>query len=358
LPVFLVFLSFSTANLTKLSQKSILILGIESSCDDTSAAILKNDAILSNVTAGQKVHEEFGGVVPELASRAHQQNIIPVVEAAIKRANVELKDIDAIAFTRGPGLMGSLVVGTAFAKSLSLALNKPLLDVNHMHAHILAHFIDEGQEMPEFPFLCLTVSGGHTQIVRVNSPLDLEIIGSTIDDAAGEAFDKIAKIIGLPYPGGPLVDKLAQEGNPTKFTFAKPQIADYNYSFSGLKTSVLYFLQKQLKENPNFIEENKADICASVQHTIIEILFKKIIKASTDLSINQIAIAGGVSANSGLRKRLIELGEEQKWKVFIPKFEYCTDNAGMIAIAGKFLYEAGIFADQSISANPRLNFKR
>ncbi|MFN6075349.1 MAG: tRNA (adenosine(37)-N6)-threonylcarbamoyltransferase complex transferase subunit TsaD, partial [Fluviicola sp.] len=298
-----------------MSQKSILILGIESSCDDTSAAILKNDAILSNVTAGQKVHEEFGGVVPELASRAHQQNIIPVVEAAIKRANVELKDIDALAFTRGPGLMGSLVVGTAFAKSLSLALNKPLLDVNHMHAHILAHFIDEGQEMPEFPFLCLTVSGGHTQIVRVNSPLDLEIIGSTIDDAAGEAFDKIAKIIGLPYPGGPLVDKLAQEGNPTKFTFAKPQIADYNYSFSGLKTSVLYFLQKQLKENPNFIEENKADICASVQHTIIEILFKKIIKASTDLSINQIAIAGGVSANSGLRKRLIELGEEQKWKV-------------------------------------------
>lgn len=341
-----------------MNQKSILILGIESSCDDTSAAIIKNDAILSNITAGQKVHEEFGGVVPELASRAHQQNIIPVVDAAIKKANIELKDIDAIAFTRGPGLMGSLVVGTAFAKSLALALNKPLLDVNHMHAHILAHFIDEGQEMPEFPFLCLTVSGGHTQIVRVNSPLDLEIIGSTIDDAAGEAFDKIAKIIGLPYPGGPLVDKFALEGDPTKFTFSKPQLADYNYSFSGLKTSVLYFLQKQLKENPNFIEENKADICASVQHTIIEILFKKLIKASTDLSINQIAIAGGVSANSGLRKRLVELGEKQKWKVFIPKFEYCTDNAGMIAIAGKFLYEAEIFADQSISANPRLNFKR
>ena len=233
LPVFLVFLSFSTANLTKLSQKSILILGIESSCDDTSAAIIKNDAILSNVlTAGQKVHEEFGGVVPELASRAHQQNIIPVVDAAIKKANIDLKDIDAIAFTRGPGLMGSLVVGTAFAKSLALALNKPLLDVNHMHAHILAHFINQGQEMPEFPFLCLTVSGGHTQIVRVNSPLDLEIIGTTIDDAAGEAFDKIAKIIGLPYPGGPLVDKFAQEGDPTKFTFSKPQLADYNYSFS------------------------------------------------------------------------------------------------------------------------------
>lgn len=358
MPVFLVFLSFSSANLTKLSQKSILILGIESSCDDTSAAILKNDTILSNITAGQKVHEEFGGVVPELASRAHQQNIIPVVDSALKKANVTLNEIDAIAFTIGPGLMGSLVVGTAFAKSVALALEKPLLDVNHMHAHILAHFIDEGQKKPTFPFLCLTVSGGHTQIVRVNSPLDLEIIGSTIDDAAGEAFDKIAKIIGLPYPGGPLVDKLAKEGDPTKFIFSKPQIQGYNYSFSGLKTSVLYFLQKQTRENPNFIEENKADICASVQSTIIEILFKKLIKAAKDLSINQVAIAGGVSANSGLRTKLLEVGEKNNWDVFIPKFEYCTDNAAMIAIAGKFLFEAEIFADQSINADPRLNFKR
>jgi N6-L-threonylcarbamoyladenine synthase len=347
-----------SANLTKLSQKSIVILGIESSCDDTSAAIIKNNAILSNIIAGQKIHEEFGGVVPELASRAHQQNIIPVVDTALKQANLSISDIDAIAFTRGPGLMGSLVVGTSFAKSVALALNIPLLDVNHMHAHILAHFIDEGQEVPTFPFLCLTVSGGHTQIVRVNSPIDLSIIGTSIDDAAGEAFDKIAKIIGLTYPGGPLVDKLAKSGNPLAFTFSKPQVTGYDYSFSGLKTSVLYFLQKQQKENPNFIEENKVDICASVQHTILEILFKKLIAASTDLKIKNIAIAGGVSANSGLRKRLQEEGEKRNWKVFVPKFEYCTDNAAMIAIAGKFLFEAGIFADQSVSANPRLQFVR
>ncbi len=263
-----------------MSQKSIVILGIESSCDDTSAAIIKNDTILSNIIAGQKVHEEYGGVVPELASRAHQQNIIPVVDAALKKANMKVSDIDAIAFTRGPGLMGSLVVGTAFAKSFALALNIPLLDVNHMHAHILAHFINEGQDFPAFPFLCLTVSGGHTQIVRVNSPTDLQVIGTTIDDAAGEAFDKIGKIIGLPYPGGPFVDKFAQEGNPFAFTFSKPNLVGYNYSFSGLKTSVLYYLQKQQKENPHFIEENKADICASVQHTILEILFKKLVLAS------------------------------------------------------------------------------
>lgn len=341
-----------------MSQKALVILGIESSCDDTSAAIIKNDTILSNITAGQAIHELYGGVVPELASRAHQQNIIPVVDAALKKAGVTLKELDAIAFTRGPGLMGSLVVGTSFAKATALALDIPLLDVNHMHGHILAHFINEGQEMPNFPFICLTVSGGHTQLVVVESPLAMKIVGSTIDDAAGEAFDKIAKIIGLPYPGGPLVDKLAQIGNPNRFEFAKPVVSGYDYSFSGLKTSVLYFLQKQTKENPHFIEENKADICASVQHTIMTILFKKLTKLATDLSLTDIAIAGGVSANSGLRNQLIATGKEKGWRVFIPKFDYCTDNAAMIAIAGKFLFEAGIFADQTVCATARLPFQR
>lgn len=341
-----------------MSQKALVILGIESSCDDTSAAVIKNDTILSNITAGQAIHEQYGGVVPELASRAHQQNIIPVVDAALKKAAVSLEEIDAIAFTKGPGLMGSLVVGTSFAKATALALNIPLLDVNHMHGHILAHFINEGQAMPNFPFICLTVSGGHTQLVLVKSPLDLTVMGTTIDDAAGEAFDKIAKIIGLPYPGGPLVDKLAQVGDPNRFEFSKPSVGGYDYSFSGLKTSVLYFLQKQTKENPNFIEENKADICASVQHTILTILFKQLTKLASDLSITDIAIAGGVSANSGLRHRLIATGEEKGWRVFIPKFEYCTDNAAMIAIAGKFLYEKGIFADQTVSALARLPFER
>lgn len=341
-----------------MSQKEIVILGIESSCDDTSAAVLVGRQVKSNLIAGQKVHETFGGVVPELASRAHQQNILPVVDTALKQAGLTIKDVDAIAFTRGPGLMGSLVVGTSFAKSLALALNIPLLDVNHMHAHVLAHMIEDGTTCPSFPFLCLTVSGGHTQIVRVQSPLDLEVIGSTIDDAAGEAFDKIAKIIGLPYPGGPFVDRLAAEGNPLAFTFSEPQIKDYDYSFSGLKTSVLYFLQKASKENPNFIEENKADLCASVQHTILNILFKKLIKAAKETGINQIAIAGGVSANKGLRNRLLETGKKEGWEVYIPSFEFCTDNAAMIAIAGKFLHENGIFADQTVSANPRLNFQR
>lgn len=341
-----------------MSQKEIVILGIESSCDDTSAAVLVGRQVKSNLIAGQKVHETFGGVVPELASRAHQQNILPVVDTALKQAGLTIKDVDAIAFTRGPGLMGSLVVGTSFAKSLALALNIPLLDVNHMHAHVLAHMIEDGTPCPSFPFLCLTVSGGHTQIVRVQSPLELEVIGSTIDDAAGEAFDKIAKIIGLPYPGGPFVDRLAAEGNPLAFTFSEPQIKDYDYSFSGLKTSVLYFLQKASKENPNFIEENKADLCASVQHTILNILFKKLIKAAKETGINQIAIAGGVSANKGLRNRLLETGKKEGWEVYIPSFEFCTDNAAMIAIAGKFLHENGIFADQTVSANPRLNFQR
>jgi N6-L-threonylcarbamoyladenine synthase len=341
-----------------LSQKTLVILGIESSCDDTSAAVIKNDTILSNVTASQAIHEQYGGVVPELASRAHQQNIIPVVDAALKKAKVALNEIDAIAFTRGPGLMGSLVVGTSFAKATALALDIPLLDVNHMHGHILAHFINEGQAIPTFPFLCLTVSGGHTQLVVVKSALEMEVVGSTIDDAAGEAFDKIAKIIGLPYPGGPLVDKLAQTGNPNAFSFAKPHVDGYNFSFSGLKTSGLYFLQKQLKENSNFIEENKADICASVQQTILDILFKQLIRVAQDLGITDVAIAGGVSANSGLRKRLQEEGQKRQWNVFIPKFEYCTDNAAMIAITGKFLYENGIFADQTVSALARLPFQR
>ncbi len=339
-----------------MSHKPLLILGIESSCDDTSAAVIKNDAILSNVIAGQEVHRLYGGVVPELASRAHQQQIIPVVHAALTKAGVGLQDLDAIAFTRGPGLLGSLVVGTSFAKATALALGIPLLDVNHMHGHILAHFINEGQEMPAFPFICLTVSGGHTQLVLVRDYLDMEIIGTTIDDAAGEAFDKTAKLIGFPYPGGPLIDKAAKDGNPDAFAFSKPQIAGYNYSFSGLKTSVLYFLQKKVKENPDFITENTNDICASVQQAILDILFKKLILAAKDLNITDIAIAGGVSANSGLRNRLKEEGEKRGWRVFIPKFEYCTDNAAMIAITGTFLYEKGQFTDQSVSALARLPF--
>lgn len=339
-----------------MSQKNLVILGIESSCDDTSAAVIKNDTILSNVTAGQDVHKLYGGVVPELASRAHQQHLIPVVHEALRQANINLSDLNAIAFTRGPGLLGSLVVGTSFAKATALALNIPLLDVNHMQGHILAHFINEGQEMPRFPFLCLTVSGGHTQLVVLRDYLDMEVIGTTIDDAAGEAFDKIAKLLGFPYPGGPLIDQYAKEGNPLAFSFSKPQIPGYDYSFSGLKTSVLYFLQKQLKEQPDFIENHKADLCASVQHTILEILFKKLVKATGDHGITDIAIAGGVSANSGLRNRLQEEGKQRGWRVFIPKFSYCTDNAAMIAITGKFLYEKGLFADQSVSAVARLPF--
>lgn len=336
-------------------QKDIIILGIESSCDDTSAAVLKNSTILSNLIARQEIHELYGGVVPELASRAHQQNIIPVVDAALKKAGVTKDEIDAIAFTKGPGLMGSLVVGTSFAKAFSMAMNIPLLEVNHMMGHVLAHFIDdEGKDKPTFPFLCLTVSGGHTQIVLVEDHLSMKVIGTTIDDAAGEAFDKAAKMLGFPYPGGPLIDKFAKEGDPTKFTFAKPNIQGFDFSFSGLKTSILYFLQKETKLNPNFIEENKADLCASIQASVVDILLKKITKAAKEYNIHQIAIAGGVSANSGLRNALQEAGKKYQWNVFIPKFEYCTDNAAMIAITGKFLFEKGIFGNQKSAAASRL----
>ncbi|MEN9401206.1 MAG: tRNA ((37)-N6)-threonylcarbamoyltransferase complex transferase subunit TsaD [Bacteroidota bacterium] len=337
-----------------MSQKEVIILGIESSCDDTSAAVLKNTAILSNVTAGQKIHGQYGGVVPELAGRAHQQNIVPVVDVALKNAGIQLSDVDAIAFTRGPGLMGSLVVGTSFAKALSLGLNIPMIDVNHMIGHVLAHFIDdENKEKPSFPFLCLTVSGGHTQVVLVESHLNMKVIGSTIDDAAGEAFDKAAKLLGFPYPGGPLVDKHAKLGDPTKFQFSKPNIQGYDFSFSGLKTSILYFLQKETAKNPGFIEENLNDLCASIQVTIISILLRKLTQASKDLGIKHIAIAGGVSANSGLRKAILAAGEQNGWSVYIPKFEYCTDNAAMIAITGKYMFDKGLFADQTIAATAR-----
>lgn len=335
-------------------QKDIYILGIESSCDDTSAAVIKNETILSNVIAGQEVHRQYGGVVPELASRAHQQNIVPVVDTALKKAGVDLSSIDAIAFTRGPGLMGSLVVGTSFTKGLALALQKPMIDVNHMMGHVLAHFIDDPDKgKPSFPFLCLTVSGGHTQIVLVEDYLKMKVIGHTLDDAAGEAFDKSAKLLGFPYPGGPLIDKHAKEGNATRFEFAKPQIQDYNYSFSGLKTSILYFLEKETKANPDFIEQNLTDLCASIQKTIIDILFKKLTKAAKELGIKEIAIAGGVSANSGLRNELKRVGAELGWNVYIPRFEYCTDNAAMIAITGRYLFTQGKFASQNISATAK-----
>jgi N6-L-threonylcarbamoyladenine synthase len=339
----------------KLNDKPIIILGIESSCDDTSAAILKNGNILSNIVANQKVHQEFGGVVPELASRAHQQNIIPVVDAAIKKANIDKNQIDAIAFTRGPGLLGSLIVGTSFAKSFAYALEKPLIEVNHMQGHILAHFIaNDAQKYPQFPFICMTVSGGHTQLVLVKDYFDMTIIGQTRDDAAGEAFDKAAKIMGLPYPGGPLIDKYAQLGDPKRFSFPVANIPDFDYSFSGLKTSLLYFLQKEMKANPQFIEENLNDICASYQTTIIKTLYKKLIKAARKHGVNQVAIAGGVSANSLLRKELYRHGEEEKWEVFIPPFEFCTDNAAMIAIAGYYKYMQGDFASLDVLPDARL----
>ena len=342
-----------------MAQKDTLILGIESSCDDTSAAILKNDTILSNLIAGQEVHENYGGVVPELASRAHLQNIVPVVDAAIKEAGIDKKDLDAIAFTKGPGLLGSLVVGTSFAKTLALALDIPLIDVNHMHGHVLAHFIDDdGKSKPQFPFLCLTVSGGHTQIVLVRDHLDMEIVGTTIDDAAGEAFDKTAKILGFKYPGGPLIDKHAQLGDPNKFTFSKPKVKEYNFSFSGLKTGILYFIQREVKKNPDFIEENLNDLCASVQKTIIDILMNKLTMAANDLGIKEIAIAGGVSANSGLRKRIEQLGHESGWSTYVPRFEYCTDNAAMIAITGKFMFQRQIFTDQKVTAQARVPFEK
>jgi putative glycoprotease GCP len=301
----------------------------------------------SNIISTQLIHREWGGVVPELASRAHQKSIIPVVQEALQKANINKNDLNAIAFTRGPGLLGALMVGTSFAKSLALSLDIPLIEVNHMQAHVLAHFIEEPR--PAFPFLCLTVSGGHTQLVWVEGPLNMQIIGETQDDAVGEAFDKTAKLIGLPYPGGPLIDKLAKEGNPDKYPFPMGEMPGLHFSFSGIKTAILYFLQKEVKLNPNFIEENKADICASVQKTLIEILMRKVKKAMREKNCKSIAIAGGVSANSGLRKRLQELGDENQWEVYIPAFSYCTDNAGMIAMAGHFKFEAGEFCGQDVS---------
>ena len=338
-------------------SKPITILGIESSCDDTAAAIIQDNCILSNVIANQNIHEQYGGVVPELASRAHQQNIVPVVNQAITKAGIIKEDITAIAFTKGPGLLGSLLVGVSFAKAFALGRNIPMIDVNHMQGHILAHFIKDKNgrsNMPDFPFLCLTVSGGHTQIIKITNHLEFELLGETIDDAAGEAFDKSAKILGLPYPGGPLIDKFAKKGNPKAFKFGKPKLGGLNFSFSGLKTSILYFIQKQKKHNPNFIEENKTDICASIQRAIITILMEKIEMAIQETGIKDVAIAGGVSANSELRKALISL-ENKGCKTYIPPFEYCTDNAAMIAIAGYYKYLNGEFSKQDIAAQARLH---
>src|SRR6188768_2731039 len=340
------------------------ILAIESSCDETSAAICRDGKILSNIIAGQKVHEQYGGVVPELASRAHIQNIIPVVDAAMKKAGSDISDIDAIAFTQSPGLIGSLLIGSQFAKSLALSLNKPLIAVHHMQAHVLANLIDDPK--PSFPFLCLTVSGGHTQIVLCESPTQLKVIGETIDDAAGEAFDKSAKLLGLPYPGGPLIDKYARDGNANRFQFPEPQIPALDFSFSGLKTSILYFLQNAGKshiykeqflatedEKNKFIKENLNDLCASIQQRIVSILLNKLKKASIETGIKDICIAGGVSANSGLRKALEETGKKNNWNTFIPAFEYCTDNAGMIAITAYYKFLEGQFSDLTVSASAR-----
>jgi N6-L-threonylcarbamoyladenine synthase len=330
----------------------IAILAIESSCDDTSVAVLIDGKVCSNVTANQKVHELYGGVVPELASRAHQQNIVPTVHAALQQAGIDKKQLSAIAFTVGPGLLGSLMVGVSFAKGLALALDKPLIAVNHMQAHVLAHFIDE--PVPTFPFLCLTVSGGHTQIVKVDDYLTMQVVGETIDDAAGEAFDKTAKLLGLPYPGGPLVDKYAQLGNPKAFAFTEPKAhGAFNFSFSGLKTSVLYFVQAQMRENPDFIAQNLSDVCASVQYTIVRYLLKKVQLAAKHYHIDQIAIAGGVSANSALRQSLEELGKRKNWQTYIPAFQYCTDNAGMIAMAAYYKYLKGEFAPLDIAPMAR-----
>ena len=334
-------------------NKEPVILAIESSCDDTSAAVLKGRIVLSNEVATQKIHEEFGGVVPELASRAHQKNIIPVVDAAIKKSGLKRSDLDAVAFTRGPGLLGSLLVGVSFAKSLGLALGIPLIEVNHMEAHILAHMIDDENGTPDFPFLCLTVSGGHTQLVVVKSALEMEVIGETIDDAAGEAFDKISKIMELPYPGGPLIDKYAKEGNPEAYSFSHPKVGELEFSFSGLKTNVLRFLQKEVRQDENFVLNNLCDISASVQKTIVDILMKKLELASKKTGIKNVAIAGGVSANSELRNRLLEK-KKRGWKVFIPDFEFCTDNAAMIGVSGCYKFQKEIFVDQSVVANARL----
>ena len=322
----------------------ITILGIESSCDDTSAAVLRNTTLLSSVIASQAVHEKYGGVIPELASRAHQQNIVPVVDTALKDAGITADKIDAIAFTRGPGLLGSLLVGTSFAKGLAIARNIPLVEVNHLHGHILSHFVDlPDQELPhpEFPFLCLLVSGGHTQIVRVASPFDMQIVGTTIDDAAGEAIDKCAKVMGLPYPGGPVIDRLAKEGDKSAFRFAKPHVDGFDYSFSGLKTSFLYTLRDEMAENPNFIEQHKCDLCASLLHTVVDILVDKLVRAAREYDIKDIAIGGGVSANSVLRNRIEAEGIKRGWRTFIPQLRFTTDNAAMIAVAGYYKYLQG-----------------
>jgi N6-L-threonylcarbamoyladenine synthase len=327
------------------------ILGIESSCDDTSAAVLKNNKILANIIANQDVHKFYGGVVPELASRAHQQNIIPVVDMALKQAGIGKEQISAIAFTRGPGLLGSLLVGTSFAKGFALASRIPLIEVNHLQAHVMALFIQEMESqrhVPKFPFLCLLVSGGNSQIILVRNYLEMEVIGQTIDDAAGEAFDKCAKIMGLPYPGGPYIDKLSKEGNPQRFTFSKPSIQGLDYSFSGLKTSFLYFLRDELKENPDFIEQNKADLSASLQATIVDVLMNKLIRASRETGIKEISVAGGVSANSGLREALRFEAARKRWKLYIPDIQYTMDNAAMIAITGYYKYLKGEFASQNV----------
>ncbi len=337
-------------------NKFPVILAIESSCDETSAAVIKDGKVLSNIVATQHVHEQYGGVVPELASRAHQQNIIPVVSEALRSAKVHKNELNAIAFTRGPGLLGALLVGGSFAKSFALGLGLPLIEVNHMQAHILAHFIEDNP--PLFPFLCLTVSGGHTQIVRVDAPLQMEVIGETQDDAVGEAFDKAAKLLGLPYPGGPLLDKWAQQGNSKAYKFPIVEVPGLNFSFSGIKTAFLYFLKDQQKQNPAFIEQNLADICASMQYTLVEILLKKLRKAAKETGINEIAIAGGVSANSGLRNALQNEAQKRGWKVHIPKFEYCTDNAAMIAMAAHFKYKAAEFSPLDISPMPRMPLHR
>ena len=335
----------------------ITILGIESSCDDTSAAVLRGNVLLSNVIASQAVHVKYGGVIPELASRAHQQNIIPVVDTALREAGIDASQLDAIAFTRGPGLVGSLLVGVSFTKGLSIARNIPMVEVNHLQGHILSHFIDLPDRTlphPGFPFLCLLVSGGHTQIVRVDSPLEMEIIGTTIDDAAGEAFDKCAKVMGLPYPGGPVIDRRAKEGDPKAFRFARPRVEGYDYSFSGLKTSFLYTLRDAVAADPDFIVKHEADLCASLQSTIVEILLDKLVRASKETGIRDIAIAGGVSANSGLRDGIVETGRRRVWRTFLPEFKFTTDNAAMIAMAGYYRYKQGEFASLDVSPVARL----
>jgi N6-L-threonylcarbamoyladenine synthase len=341
--------------MNNLLPASITILAIESSCDETSASVCKDGAILSNITATQKVHEQYGGVVPELASRAHIQHIVPTVDAALRTAGCQLSSVNAIAFTQSPGLIGSLLVGSQFAKSLALSMNVPLIAVHHMQAHVIANLI--GIPKPSFPFLCLTVSGGHTQIVHCKSPLDMQVIGETMDDAAGEAFDKSAKLLGLPYPGGPLIDRYAQNGNPRRFAFPEPQVPNLDFSFSGLKTAILYFLQNQVSVNPNFIRENLNDICASIQHRIISILLNKLRKASIQTGIQDICLAGGVSANSGLRKAFSDMGSRYHWNTFIPEFVYCTDNAAMIAITAYYKFLAEDFAPLSVSASARAEWE-